>query len=220
MRWLLLLLTLPRTSDLATIDELNECVQLRFQTVPMAGTAAPPALGMSRILRPASFGEHFVPKFISQRDFEPESDREREVLAKLESQSVEVGFYLFGRAILEGSAGELKPRALKGPGAMTKRTPRAAWYPSGPLARVAPPDVLPDWGTIYPLAQRAMKSFADGGSGFETSMNSWRIAARPVVATREKCIACHNNRAYGTGSPAVLQQALGGVLYAYRRSGT
>jgi len=217
---MLLLLTLPGTSDLALIDELNECVQLRFQTLPPSAGLAGPALGMSRIVRPASFGEHFVPRFVSQRDFEPDNDREREALAKLESESVQVGFYLFGKMILEGSAGDLKPRALKGPGALTKGTPRAAWYPAGLVHPAAPVGALPDWRTIYPLAQRAMKSFADGGTGFETNIDSWRIAARPVLAAQEKCVTCHINRAYGQGSRAVLHQALGGVLYAYRRAGS
>jgi hypothetical protein len=70
---------------------------------------------------------------------------------------------------------------------------------------------LPDWRTIYPLAQRAMRSFADGGAGFETTIDSWRIAARPVIAGQQKCLTCH---------PGVkLDRPLGGVLYAYRRAG-
>ena len=209
MRWILLLLTLPATSDLGTIDQLNECVQLRFQTLPASASGRFP-LGMSRVVRPSSFGQHFVPKFVSQRDFEPGSDREKEVLAKLEDESVQVGFYLFGRAILAGAADLQNPRALKGPGAMTKGTPRPAWYPAG-FAPAAPADALPDWRAVYPLAQRAMRSFADGGPGFETTIDSWRIAARPVIAGQQKCLTCHGGVA--------LHQPLGGVLYAYRRAG-
>jgi hypothetical protein len=201
MRWILLLLTLPGTRDLASIDSLNECVQLRFQTTA-------PTLGMSRIMVPNSMGRHFSPRFNMTRDFLPENDREREVIAKLESESVQVGFYLFGRAILEGDATGLNPRTLKGPGAMTAGTPRAAWYP-GLAAPAAGGDALPDWKTVYPLAQRAMKSFADGGSGFEATIDSWRIAARPVAASQEKCVGCHQG--------VTLRQPVGGVLYAYRR---
>jgi len=226
MRWILLLATMagtasipPQASDLGLIDELNECVQQRFQTLPASAGPNRFALGMSRIMRPSSFGEHFVPKFISKRDFEPENDREKAALAALENESVQVGFYVFGRAIVDASAELLNPRALKGPGAITKDTPRAAWYP-GPTPSLVPAiDALPDWKTVYPLAQRAMKSFADGGAGFETSIGTWRIAARPVVARQEKCVACHNNPAYGTGTRATLNQALGGVLYAFRRAG-
>jgi hypothetical protein len=81
---------------------------------------------------------------------------------------------------------------------------------------VAPGGALPDWKTVYPL-QRAMKSFADGGTGWETSIGSLRIAARLAAARPERCVACHDNPAYGTGTRAVLNQALGGVLYAFRR---
>jgi hypothetical protein len=209
MRWMLLLLTLPATSDLGMIDQLNECVQLRFQTLQAGPDGL--TLGMSRIMRPPSFGRHFVPKFVSQRDFEPEGARETEVLARLEEESMQVGFYLFGRAILDGSSPNLlNPRVLKGPGAMTKDTPRAARYP-GALTPTAPADALPDWRAIYPLAERAMRSFADGGHGFETTVDSWRIAARPVLAAQEKCRSCHGE--------VPLHQAIGGVLYAYRRAG-
>ena len=190
MRWVLVLLTLPGSYDSESIDLLDSCVQLRFQTPA-------PAFGMSRILMPSSMGRHFVPRFNSTRDFMPESDREREAIAKLERESMQVGFYLFGREILEGGAAALNPRALKGPGVMTAGTPRVA------------PGGLPDLKTAYPMAQRAMRSFADGGTGFETTVDSWRIAVRPVLAEQERCVTCH--------AGAMLHQALGGVIYAYRR---
>jgi hypothetical protein len=53
-----------------------------------------------------------------------------------------------------------------------------------------------------------MKSFNDGGAGFETEMDSWSIAARPVLASQQRCLGCHD---------ASLNQPIGGVLYAYRR---
>jgi hypothetical protein len=208
MRWILLLLTLPGTSDLGTIDQLNECVQLRFETLA-PGPGGRLALGMSRVMRPPSMGEHFLPKFVSQRDFEPETDREKEVLAKLEQESVQVGFYLFGRAILDSVPSDLNPRSLKGPGAITKGTPRAAWYPAG-FVPAAQSDALPDWQTIYPLAQKAMRSFAAGDAAFETATGSWHIAARPVMAAQSKCQQCHANVASG--------EPIGGVFYAYRRA--
>jgi hypothetical protein len=218
MRWVLLLWAVLGTSggnapalDLGMIDELNECVQLRFQTPPIpAGVPDGPALGMSRIARPPSFGEHFVPRFDSTRDFRPENDREKKALAALEAVPVQVGFYLFGRAIVDAGVETPKYRALKGPAALTRGTPRPDWYPT--LVNTgALPSALPDWKAIYPLAQRAMKSFGDGGAGFETSIDSWQIAARPVVARQGRCLACHN---------VALGQAVGGVLYAFRRDGS
>lgn len=229
MRWMLLLFAIagndtgrPPAADLAMIEELNECVQVRFQALPLSGTAGPngAALGMSRILVPPSFGEHFAPRTISRRDFEPENKREKMALAALESESVQVGFYLFGRAIAASSPEVLNYRALKGPGAMTVGTVRPAWYPLVAGTPAEPAGALPDWKTVYPLAQRAMRRFADGGSGFETSLGAWSIAARPVMASQEKCLACHNSPATGVAGPVALDQALGGVLYAFRRAGS
>jgi hypothetical protein len=206
MPWTILLLVLLSGTEgnhLRMIDQLNQSVQVRFETPPN-----PAALGMSRILRPRSFGEHFTPQFNTTRDFEPENDGERKAIAALENESVQVGFYLFGRAIAESPAEILNYRALKGPGAMTRGTPRPAWYPALLNTPVAEADTLPDWRAIYPLAQRAMRSFADGGTGFETSLDSWHIAARPVLASQEKCLSCHHGLA--------LNQPIGGALYAFR----
>ncbi len=227
-------------SDLQRINELNECVQVRFQTdrlAPRAGTTGinlgllslntrlfpdairadeVPALGMSRMASPPSFGEHFVPNVSAIRDFQPENERELKVITGLEADSVQVGFYLFGKAITRTGAETLNFRALKGPAAITLGTPRPGWYPTVSITR-ATPDALPDWRTIYPLAQKEMKSFEDGGGGFETSIGSWHVVARPFVASQERCVACHNMAR--DGSAAVeLKDVLGGALYAFRRS--
>jgi hypothetical protein len=190
--------------ELKKIDDLNEVMQRRFQA-PL-----PNALGMSRVAMPRSLGQHFAPLVTALRDFQPENPRETQVLAALEETDAQVGFYLFGKAIANTSPAEMFFRALKGPAAITRGTPRPAWYPTLLIAPAAAsaPDALPDWNEIYPLAQRAMRSFADGGRGFETSIGTWQIAARPVMAADKKCVACH---------PGVsLNHAVGGALYAFR----
>jgi hypothetical protein len=234
MRWLVLLCALAATaevrnaaSDLQEIDEFNQLMQLRFQTAPGSLVASlnharlppgdPRALGMSRMVVPASFGQPFLPLFNVTRDFEPENNAENDALAELEASRVQVGLYLFGRAILNSSVDVPNYRALKGPAAMTQGAPRPRWYPTGENP-AALPDALPDWKAIYPLAQRAMKSLADGGSGFDTSLGTWKIAVRPVVASQDRCVACHNSTADGTGWPVEMHQTLGGLIYAYRRS--
>jgi hypothetical protein len=225
MRWALLLLAIMGTdngirprSDFTLIGQFNDCAQIRFATPPY-----PDALGMSRMVVPASMGEHFTPAFNTTRDFLPENEKERRILADLESAHLQVGFYVFGRAILGSEAPAFSYRALKGPAAITKGTPRPALYPTA-INLNASSDALPDWQTIYPLAQKAMKSFADGGSGFKTTLGSWNIATRPVLASQEKCVACHNSspRFYSPRhtEALLLNQPLGGVIYAYRRSRT
>jgi hypothetical protein len=237
MRWFVLLFAVAAiggvngsTSDLQKIDELNKCLQIRFETPAPAAPSVfvaglnhtllrspAPALGMTR-MTPSnpSFGQHYLPQFTVTRDFEPENDAEKYALDALEAAPVHVGLYLFGRAILDSRIETPNYRALKGPAAVTQGAPRPKWYPTG-VNPAAPPDALPDWKEMYPLAQRAMKSFVDGGTGFETSIGMWSVAVRPVVVTQERCLTCHNSVAYGTGGAVVLHQALGGVIYAFRR---
>ena len=79
-------------------------------------------------------------------------------------------------------------------------------------------DTLPDWNATYLVARAAMKSFREGGRGFETRLDTWTIAARPVTAVAEKCVMCHNNQAYKGSHDARLGQPIGGVLFAFRHS--
>lgn len=208
-----LLFAMGNPPVLRLIDRLDESIQRRF-VAPM-----PDALGMSRVMMPASFGRHFQPLVTSTRDFQPAGPIETKAIQELEADGVQVGLYLFGAAILHAERPVMDFRALKGPGTLTRGTPRPNWYPllAKPVAVSA--DALPDWNAIYPLARKAMKSFDDGGKGFETKIDSWHIAARPVMASEQTCVSCHNNPAYGRRGPvAKLDRPLGGVLYAYRNS--
>jgi hypothetical protein len=194
--------------DLDLINRLDELVELRFKT-PVAGE-----VGMSRITTPSSMGKQFQPNRTSARDFIPENVMEKEVIAKLEEHGVQAGLYMFGIAIVRAMPQLLDYRSLKGPAAITRGTTRPGWYPNqltDPRIHTqirsvvsAPADSLPDWKTVYPLARRAMLRFQGGGAGFETTIDSWDIAARPI-ATEKRCSACHD-----------LSQPIGGVLYAFR----
>jgi hypothetical protein len=195
-----------RPSDLALIKRLDEIVQFRFRA-PLPGT-----LGMSRVARPPSMGEHFQPVISNERDFFPENEMERDVIGKLEENGVHVGLFVFGAAVVTTPPQALNYRALKGPGAITKGTVRPAWYPAQPQVRMATADALPDWKAVYPLAKRAMQSFEDGGTGFETRLEGWNIAARPVAA-EQRCSICHNNMVGAVKG----SKSIGGVLYAFRR---
>ena len=193
-----------RLTDVGLIDELNECLTARFQD------PAPNALGMSRAVGPASMGTHYRPFQTMERDFRPENARETQVLAALEQQHMQVGFYLFGRSISEVAPDKLSYRALKGPGAITAGTPRAAWYP-GTIRQKVEGEGLPDWMAMYPVARMAMKTFAAGGKGYATTVDGWQVVARPVLADSTRCVTCH-------GQGATLHEALGGAMYAYRRA--
>ena len=206
--------TLP-LPELELIERLNAVVQHRFQDL------MPANFGMSRIAGPSSFGAHFYPKRTAPRDFQPEGRAEEEVIAALEERRTQVGFYLFGAAISDSPAADMNFRALKGPAVMTSGTLRPAWYPALalPVPNTAAANALPDWNAIYLLARKAMQSFQDGGNGFEAMSGSWTIAARPVIASQEKCVACHNNPAIRPSRATKLGGPIGGVLYAYRHDG-
>jgi hypothetical protein len=191
----------PNPPDLPLINRLDELVQLRFKT-PIPG-----APGMSRIVAPSSMGGQFQPHRPNERDFIPENAMEWEVIGKLEESGVHVGLSVFGTEVVTATAQALDYRALKGPGAVTRGTPRPAWYPEHSKMSATPADALPDWNAVYPLARRAMQRFQSGGAGFESRLESWDIAARPVAAGK-RCAMCHR-----------ANQPSGGVLYAFRRSG-
>jgi hypothetical protein len=210
----LLLAVVPPKNPLPLIEEFNETVQQRIEN-PLPNT-----LGMSRVMIRPSLGTHFRPLVSDMRDYAPETDKERDLLASLERQDLQVGLYVFGAAILNHTAEEMDFRSLKGPGAITKDTPRPRWCPAALVfgEQQDNGDALPDWRAMYPLAQRAMKNFADGGHGFETQLDTWNVVARPAIAREGRCVACHNSSRGDNQREFAVGDALGGVLYAYRMS--
>jgi hypothetical protein len=198
-----------KPSHLVLINRLDEAVQARFRT------ALPGMLGMSRILIPNSMGQHFQPVSRNERDFLAENANEQEIVRQLEDEGLQVGFYVFGRAVAEAPPDALNFRALKGPGAITRGTPRPVWYPGLPPEQFDSAGALPDWKSIYPLAKRAMESFKDGGAGFETSLQGWDIAARPVISD-QRCQTCHLKASVVSGGVVNPKEPIGGVLYAFR----
>ena len=225
----LLLLTQLGSARLpGAVEALPLIEQLDYYVQERLSNPLPDALGMSRIMVRSSFGTHFRPVISDKRDFAPQDDGERKALAVLEDRKIQVGLYLIGASILSENSGALNFRSLKGPGAVTIDTPRPKRYPSllvsvGPerlpvtVAGDATTVYLPDWIAIYPVAQRAMRSFRDGGKGFETEFQDWTIAARPAIASSSKCVSCHNIL---DAASLKLGEAVGGVLYAYRVANT
>jgi hypothetical protein len=201
----------PPFDPLRVIEEFHSLIQQRLSQ------PKPNALGMSRLMVRPSFGHHFRPLISDRRDFAPENADEQRVVDLLERQHVQLGLFLFGESVERQDPAEFGFRALNGPGIITEGTPRAAWYP---FMSVSPersePDALPDWNQVYSLAQRGMRSFRDGGRGFETTHGSWTIAVRPALATDQGCVSCHNNTSPSPAREFRVGDPLGGVLYAYR----
>ncbi len=187
---------------LPLIDEFDHVVMARLTSPPARlGILDREPLGMSRIVSPDSYGKHFLPIISNSRDFIPQNGYEKELLAQLEEADLELGIYLFGESVMDQPATAMDYRSIKGPAVVTKATVRTN---------------LPSWNTAYPLAEKAMKSFKDGGHGFEVHLDDWTIAARPAIANNVRCITCHNLRRANEWKPLKVGDAIGGVLYAYK----
>jgi hypothetical protein len=171
--------------DPAMIDEFS-----RVYPAPLSGSGG--CLWHDRMANSSSLGQHFRPRFNVTRDFVPENPRETKAVAAMEDRHIQLGLYLVGRESLRRTLSEWQFRAMKEPAAITDGTPRPAWYPiaQNPDATA---DALPDWNAICPVAQKAMRSFEDGGAGFETTLGNWQIAARPVPASQERCRLPHGS---------------------------
>ncbi|MFN7920266.1 MAG: hypothetical protein U0Q16_09225 [Bryobacteraceae bacterium] len=193
------------------IDQFDGFVQQRL------AEPLPKELGLSRVMRPSSFGRHFAPTKFAVRDFIPRDDAERKLVAELESQQVQLGMYLFGESVLRTDPAEFSYRAMKGPGIVTQGTSRLLQYAKVLPPVNAPKPDFPDWNTIYPIAREAMTAFAKGEQHYETQAGSWTIAARPAAASSARCVACHNNDP-AIKRPSKFQEGdiLGGAIYVYR----
>ncbi|MBL8234246.1 MAG: hypothetical protein JNL98_37465 [Bryobacterales bacterium] len=195
---------------LKAVEEFDALVQKRLAD-PLA-----PEFGMQRIVDVRGLGRHLVSELEHgglrtrmTHSFHPKDEVERNVVSKLVAHNVEMGLYLVGAAVLGRMTERHDARALRGPGMVTpgKGLPRGTLPPD--------PDALPGLQAIYPLAHRAMRTFRDGGKGFEAKHGTWNIAARPTLASDQRCVDCHNATGQ-TGRTFKRGDALGGVLYAYR----
>lgn len=220
--------------ELPAIAELDACIQSRFLDTR--------SFGMSRLVMPFSLGDHFRPNYSAVRDFQPENQRETELLAKLEAEGWQIGLYLFGENAVNAPVERMDYRALKGPGVITKGTPRP--MSRGPWDRSTAPSPgfsrLPDWATTYPVAQKAMKRFLEDGEAYQTHLGDWTLIAQPVRASKQECLDCHNSGLASKMSKPVLpgfalspsrmplgtprppsrvlehNDVIGGVIYAFR----
>src|SRR5262249_13819463 len=211
----------PKTAKDKLIDKLDQAMQIRF--------AAPPNrfLGMSRVATPPSYNGHFQPSRGALTDFRPETPAEFDLLRDLDSAKVKVGFFVFGAAIEKSAPEALDFRALKGPAVVTAVTNRPLWYP-GYQSRLLPEvvmdpmrlgktEIMPDWKQAYPIARQAMYVFERGGKVQDSMLGEWHVVARPVLASSDTCVGCHNNAAIGRSSHLLAAgNALGGLLYVYR----
>ncbi len=147
------------------------------------------AFGMRRIL-PYEF--HGV------RVFRPENATEGAVVDRLQQQNYEVALYLAGRGILTPPTPLDFPRRdrVQGPAYIT---------------RLGNPEELPGPEALLEESRRALISFQKG-DGYDIHTSGWTVSMRPLRATSDKCVACHNTPGLKIGD------ALGVAMYVYRKS--
>jgi hypothetical protein len=210
----------PKTPYVFPVTELaalDQVVQARFAVIPEKD------FGVSRIGK-----RHEV--------FVPQTAQEKSVVAALKRRGYEVVFYVAGRGYLKDQRARLGPHFLQGPIFIT-RPPQVAKvtpytymplmperYTKAPSATPLPG--LPGGGPIVsPLKAPAQEAFwkFETSDGTDFQAGKWNIVARPVRASSQTCVDCHNSRQMGRGWPfgnaeeLKLGDTLGVAMYAYRR---
>lgn len=185
----------PRPADPSLLDELDAHIQLRFQDVNNR-------LGFNRIAAPGDFHE-------TLRRFKPENEEEERTIAALERAGLNVVVYLAGRALLFASA-----PADEGPPPLLRRVIAGPVVVSA-ASWAAPPPAR----DLFDEGRRAFARFEREGT-HTFSTENWSFVVRPVRASRNVCLKCHNNAAFGptAGASPILEvgDALGVVFYGYR----
>lgn len=138
-----------------------------------------------------------------QPEFHPESEDEKAMVADMTKAGWDVSLYLGGRGLI-----------------LPKREPYkdVSWgvaITGNPYRKDRPrPADLRD------EAKKAFESFSKRAS-YEFRVGDWYVAARPVRASKQECVDCHNksSRAFGLGDMKVSKGDLLGVaMYAFARS--
>ncbi len=178
-------LTLPLATDLPELNQLDECIQRRFFDRN--------AFGMERM---APLRVHGV------RQFRPENVTEQRVVDQLEQEGYQVALFLAGRNV----NATFRPESL---------LPQFRYGVQGPaqITRLRNPEELPRPETLLEESRTAIATFATR-PGYEVQKGDWTVALRPLRATNEACVQCHN----ASGAQVKMGDTLGVVMYAYKHT--
>ena len=199
------------------LEELDRAVQARFAVVPDKD------FGMGRIGPRHSYFSPIIPQ-------------EKQAVAGLQSAKQQVLFYVVGRNTILGQQNYLSFSPVQGPVYITPNR-RVDSFPTVNLTsqvRFNSADGVPkDAPTDLQLVAAGRRVFDDPTlrEGTNSQIDSWHVVARPVLATSEACVSCHNSRApWKTADKRVgftlsrntnrdivsLHDPLGVALYCYR----
>lgn len=135
---------------------------------------------------------------VGHPDFKPESDCEAKTVNAIAEAGWDVTVYF-------GSLGLMQPVATAGD------VSRGA-----PVVSRAPGVESPQPASLREEAQKAFAAFAAGASAAEFRAGSWSVAARPVRASAQSCVDCHNHRRMVPSERKLVKGDLLGVsMYAF-----
>lgn len=199
------------------LAELDRAVQARFAVVPDSD------FGLGRVGPRHGY-------------FYPASALEKSAVGNLQKAQQEVIFYVVGRNTILKQRNYRDFAPVQGPVYITPRTPLAVtptikeytqirfFSPNG-VAKDAPSDAK-----LIALSRRVFDNDTLR-NGTDGRINQWQVVARPVTASSQQCVDCHNNYApwkpeekrtsFGftrlSNHDAVsLGDTLGVALYCYR----
>jgi hypothetical protein len=190
------------------LDALDREVQKRFHDVI--------GFGMARIA--------------TERRFEPETPGEREAVRELKRGGYRVGLYLAGRRVLEPMPEEprLRVKTTFGSGFGGHGFSGPIFLSSSAITKV--PSATALWGET----RLALLSFAEGAERYGFEAGGWEVEARPVRASGESCLRCHNtdyrtvrgvtgrgvvfSKTEPKGNALKVGDPLGVLVYVYKRS--
>lgn len=190
----------PADSGAELIAALDDCIQQRFLDVDKG-------FGYRRLVRPGD----------TPHRFKPENAKELAVVDYLTRHKLDVVLYLAGRGIIEPSPNSKEVDSI------------AAKVIKGPV-RITPGDKqvagLPTLKQLWDHGQQAMHVF-HGSDNYDFNLGEWKFVVRPVRASDQSCLKCHQPN--GTSHIAMANRRqeskslqigdpLGLLVYGYKKN--
>jgi Protein of unknown function (DUF3365) len=185
-------------SDKQLLSELNDRVQERFKDID-------DTFGYRRIIRAGD----------TPHRFKPENAKELKIVDELNKARLKVALYLASRNVTKINEHIMRfqpGQFIKGPGLITADDKQR--------------NGLPQALEMFEQSRKAMAAFEKSDS-YDFTLGGWKFTARPVRASEESCLACHNgganpyiNLANTNQPPERLKigDVLGVVIYAHEYS--
>jgi hypothetical protein len=193
------------------LEELDKIVQTRFLDTK-------DRFGMLRMVAPNS-PKHFP-------YFTPENDQEAQIIDALAGQSYKVGFFLVGRKLLLADE-KLLNHEKKRNNPPTDISKSIFRRPLGVTIRRFAEKELPESSEILVEAREGFKRFDEkvfSDDAIQFTRGGWNYFIRPVLASEQKCVDCHNQRredieglkSWKKDRVLKLNDPLGILIYSYK----